>query len=86
MSRTLAALHILDSAASVFTIQEYQCDPEQCGHADSIILRAPGHVGVCFSLDELREKAETLHNAIVQRSDLDYVTSVRTHFLGGERI
>ena len=81
-SRLAEACTILGRAAEVFTLQEYQCDPESCGHSDSIILRAPGYTPVCFSLDDLRQCAETLAATVAAHPELGFITATRLHFLG----
>jgi hypothetical protein len=81
-SRTEEARAILGPAADVFTLQEYQCDPESCGHSDSIILRAPGYTPVCFSLDDLRREVSSLLLTLASRPDLGFITATRLHFLG----
>lgn len=81
-SRVSEARAILGQAARVFTLQEYQCNPETCGHSDSIILRATGHTPVCFSLDDLRREVSSLPLTLASRPDLGFITATRLHFLG----
>ena len=37
------------------SVRSYVCDPESCGHRESVILSYVGYVPICFSIDELRE-------------------------------
>ncbi len=54
------AKKILGNKAKLFHIRAYQCNPEYCGHSDSIILSEllsiPHSVPICFSLEELKKE------------------------------
>lgn len=75
--RLQSALDILGCFATCFTVYEYQCNPDHCGHSDSIILRAPGYIAVCFSLEELQKAKDSLKSG----SNSNYCDWVRSHFL-----
>lgn len=59
--RIQEAKRLLGRFARYVKITGYTCDPDSCGHSESIILRWNGFYGVCYSLDQLRKKIPRLY-------------------------
>jgi hypothetical protein len=57
------AKKILGNKASLFSIIEYKCNKEYCGHEDSIILSAnENYIPVCYDLNQLKIEFKKVKN------------------------
>lgn len=85
--RENSAKEILNNLEDYFLIEQYQCDPDYCGHSDSIILRQKYRnnkiynnkkfIAVCYSLESLKKYVEEFKNKYIKYS----MTDIYCHFL-----
>lgn len=59
--RVAEANRLLGRFARYFKVRGYTCDPERCGHSESVILSWGGFIPVCLSLEELRRAIPRMH-------------------------